>query len=48
LVDRQRGTVTLFSEPTGDDNTESHAGVFGKVIELPAPSFFGLDTEDLA
>ncbi|MGH3387475.1 MAG: Uma2 family endonuclease [Actinomadura sp.] len=47
LVDREKGTVTLFSEPAGDDYTESHAGVFGKVIELPAPFSFGLDTEDL-
>jgi Uma2 family endonuclease len=48
LVDRERSSVTLFSEPAGDDYTESHAGVFGKVIELPAPFSFGLDTEDLA
>ncbi|MBC6467221.1 Uma2 family endonuclease [Actinomadura alba] len=48
LVDRERETVTLFCEPVGDDYTESHAGVFGKAIELPAPFSFTLDTEDLA
>ncbi|WP_261986812.1 Uma2 family endonuclease [Actinomadura sp. HBU206391] len=47
LVDRERETVTLFSEPAGDDYTESHSGVFGKTIELPAPFSFSLDTGDM-
>jgi Uma2 family endonuclease len=47
LVDRERGTVTLFGEPKDGDYTESHAGVFGKSIELSAPFSFALDTGDL-
>ena len=48
LVDRERGTVTLFSEPAGDEYAESHTGVFGKPIKLPAPFSFDLDTADFS
>jgi len=46
LVDRDKGAVTLFSEPTGDDYAESHSAAFGKPIKLPAPFSFVLDTGD--
>ncbi|HZB32049.1 MAG TPA: Uma2 family endonuclease [Streptosporangiaceae bacterium] len=46
LVDRDRRTVTLFSEPSGDDYAESHSAAFGKPIQLPAPFSFELDTAD--
>lgn len=46
LVDRDKGAVTLFSEPAGNDYTESHTGAFGKPIRLPAPFSFELDTGD--
>lgn len=48
LVDRDRGTVTLFGEPAGDDYAESHTGAFGKPIALPAPFSFELDTGDFS
>ena len=39
---------SLFSEPAGDDYTESHSAAFGKPIKLPALFSFELDTGDFA
>jgi Uma2 family endonuclease len=48
LIDRQDQTVTLFSEPDGDDYKADCRGPFGKSIELPAPFSFTLETGDFA
>ncbi|MEC4016419.1 Uma2 family endonuclease [Streptomyces sp. H27-D2] len=48
LVDREQGTVTLLSEPSGEDYTETHSVVFGKPVTLPEPFAFDLDTSDFA
>ncbi|MFG2903572.1 Uma2 family endonuclease [Kitasatospora sp. NPDC048286] len=47
LVDRGKGTVTLFTKPEGDDYTEKEPVPFGKPIDLPAPFSFTLDTAPL-
>ncbi|MFF2147248.1 Uma2 family endonuclease [Kitasatospora sp. NPDC058190] len=47
LVDRSEGTVTLFTEPEGDDYTRKEPVPFGKPIDLPAPFSFTLDTAPL-
>ncbi|MEV5508948.1 Uma2 family endonuclease [Streptomyces orinoci] len=46
LVDRDQGTVTLFSDPTEADYSELHTADFGKPITLPEPFAFDLDTSD--
>lgn len=46
LVDRETSTVTLFSDPEGDDYRESHSIPFGKPLPLPAPFSFTLETGD--
>ncbi|MEU5241552.1 Uma2 family endonuclease [Streptomyces lydicus] len=46
LVDRDKATVTLFSEPENADYSGSHTQPFGKPVPLPAPFSFDLDTAD--
>lgn len=46
LVDREQSSVTLFSDPQGDDYRQHCTIPFGKSIRLPAP--FALDLETLA
>ena len=41
LVDRERGSVTLFGDPQGDDCREAVTHPFGKEMRLPAPFSFG-------
>ncbi|MBO8193518.1 Uma2 family endonuclease [Streptomyces oryzae] len=48
LVDRQRGSVTLFSEPGDDDYQQVVTMPFGKEIALPAPFSMTLETTDFA
>ncbi|MET9859951.1 Uma2 family endonuclease [Streptomyces smyrnaeus] len=48
LVDRERGSVTLFSEPGHDDYQQVVTMPFGKEIELPEPFSMTLETTDLA
>jgi Uma2 family endonuclease len=51
LIDRDRGSVVLFSDPTmddeiGDDYRSSISVPFGKPLPLPDPFGFELDTSD--
>ncbi|MFJ5799604.1 Uma2 family endonuclease [Streptomyces decoyicus] len=46
LVDRDKSTVTLFSEPEGEDYLNTHIAPFGKPLPLPAPFSFDLETAD--
>ncbi|MGI5352147.1 Uma2 family endonuclease [Streptomyces sp. CA-250714] len=48
LIDRERGAVTLFSEPDGDDYQQVVTMPFGKEIEIPAPFSMTLETTDFA
>ncbi|WP_030547593.1 Uma2 family endonuclease [Streptomyces albus] len=48
LVDREKGTVTLFEEPGETDYAESHSVSFGKPLPLPEPFGFDLDTSEFA
>lgn len=48
LVDRERGSVTLFSDPKGDDYRDAVTHPFGKEMPLPAPFSFDLDTSRFA
>jgi Uma2 family endonuclease len=48
LVDRQKGQVTLFSDPVRDDYTALSQVLFGGSIKLPNPFSFTLETEDFA
>ncbi|MBO8184553.1 Uma2 family endonuclease [Streptomyces spirodelae] len=48
LVDRERGSVTLFSEPGNDDYQQVVTMPFGKEIEVPAPFSMTLETTDFA
>ena len=47
LVDRQRGQVTLFSDPSRGDYVTQTQVPFGGTIKLPAPFSFTLETEEL-
>ncbi|MDB1086046.1 Uma2 family endonuclease [Streptomyces sp. ACA25] len=47
LVDRERSTVTLHSEPSDGSYTEIHSVPFGKPVRLPGPFGFDLATTDL-
>lgn len=47
LVDRQDGTVSLFSQPSGDHYTTRVEVEIGGTIELPAPLALRLDTSGL-
>ncbi|MER7723684.1 Uma2 family endonuclease [Streptomyces sp. NPDC096323] len=44
LVDREQSSVTLFSDPQGDDYRQHCTIPFGKPIRLPAPFAFDLET----
>ncbi|WP_419996722.1 Uma2 family endonuclease [Streptomyces boninensis] len=46
LVDRDRETVTLFSDPRLQDYTATHTAPFGEPLHLPAPFGFDLETAD--
>ncbi len=48
LIDREKGTVTLFEEPEETDYAESHSASFGKPMPLPEPFGFTLDTSEFA
>lgn len=48
LVDREKSSVTLFSEPDQDDYQQVVTMPFGKEIELPAPFSMTLDTTEFA
>ncbi|WP_405897504.1 Uma2 family endonuclease [Streptomyces sp. NBC_00727] len=47
LVDREESSVTLFSDPEGDDYRQHCTVPFGKPIRLPSPFDLDLKTEDL-
>lgn len=47
LVDRNRKSVTLFSEPDGTDYKVTRTASFGENLPLPQPFAFELDTSDL-
>ncbi|MES4908253.1 MULTISPECIES: Uma2 family endonuclease [unclassified Streptomyces] len=46
LVDREKSSVTLFSDPEKADYREVVTVSFGKSIDLPAPFSFPLETAD--
>ncbi|MEU7430392.1 Uma2 family endonuclease [Streptomyces sioyaensis] len=46
LVDRSKSTITLFSDPAGEDYVGNTTTPFGKPIPLPAPFSFDLETTD--
>ncbi|MFF3546205.1 Uma2 family endonuclease [Streptomyces platensis] len=46
LVDRGEGTITLFSDPTGNDYAGHNTVPIGKPVPLPAPFSFDLETID--
>ncbi|MFE1750132.1 Uma2 family endonuclease [Streptomyces anandii] len=46
LVDREEASVTLFSEPRGDEYRELCMRPFGKSLTLPEPFAFDLETAD--
>ncbi|MGI5469694.1 Uma2 family endonuclease [Streptomyces sp. CA-132043] len=46
LVDRDKSTVTLFSEPNDGDYGGIQAVSFGKPLPLPTPFSFDLETSD--
>lgn len=46
LVDREKSSATLFSEPDQDDYQQVVTVPFGKEIELPAPFSMTLDTSE--
>ncbi|MGV9267013.1 Uma2 family endonuclease [Kitasatospora sp. NPDC003701] len=47
LFDRSGSKATLFTEPKDGDYTAQHQVAFGKLIDLPAPFSFTLDTAPL-
>ncbi|MBT2384097.1 Uma2 family endonuclease [Streptomyces sp. ISL-11] len=48
LVDREQGTVTLHSDPSGEDFGDAHSTAFGKSLPLPPPFSFDLETSEFA
>ncbi|MEU6326374.1 Uma2 family endonuclease [Streptomyces sp. NPDC047049] len=46
LVDRSKATITLFSDPSGDDYVGHNTAPLGKPLPLPAPFSFELETTD--
>ncbi|WP_199747682.1 Uma2 family endonuclease [Actinomadura sp. WAC 06369] len=46
LVDRDKGRVSLFSEPEDGDYKHTHRVPFGEKLALPKPFDFDLDTSD--
>ncbi len=47
LIDREAGTVTVYSDPEGGKYRSVTARPFGDAVELPDPVGFTLDTEKL-
>ncbi|MBO0651958.1 Uma2 family endonuclease [Streptomyces triculaminicus] len=47
LIDREHGTVTVYSEPKDGTYQSLTARPYGTPIELPAPVGFTLETEEL-
>lgn len=45
LVDREQSSVTLFSDPQGDDYRQHCTIPFGRSIRLPAPFALDLETD---
>ncbi|MCN9239856.1 Uma2 family endonuclease [Streptomyces sp. RY43-2] len=46
LIDRDDSSVTLFSDPRGDDYRQHSTLPFGKSLALPEPFAFDLETTD--
>ncbi|WP_372347420.1 Uma2 family endonuclease [Streptomyces sp. KL116D] len=46
LIDRDASSVTLFSDPKGDDYREHCTRPFGKAVALPEPFAFDLETAE--
>ncbi|CAM5376761.1 hypothetical protein GCM10010329_14680 [Streptomyces spiroverticillatus] len=46
LIDRGKSSVTLFSDPKGNDYLQIDTRPFGKPLPLPAPFSFDLGTAD--
>ncbi len=46
LVDRDSSSLTLFSDPEGDDYLQARKGPFGNPMPLPEPFGFELDTSE--
>ncbi|MFF8636107.1 Uma2 family endonuclease [Streptomyces pilosus] len=46
LIDRQGSSITLSSDPEGDDYREHRTRPLGKPLSLPEPFGFDLDTAD--
>ncbi|MEV6105440.1 Uma2 family endonuclease [Streptomyces sp. NPDC051940] len=47
LIDRDAGTVTLYSDPGPDGYRDAHSVKFGATLSLPEPIGIELDTERL-
>ncbi|MFI5767446.1 Uma2 family endonuclease [Streptomyces sp. NPDC051658] len=47
LVDREQSSLTLFSDPEGDDYRRHCTIPFGRRLALPAPFAFDLETGEL-
>jgi len=47
LVDREQSSLTLFSDPEGDDYRQHCTVPFGRRLALPEPFAFDLETEEL-
>ncbi|MFF3780262.1 Uma2 family endonuclease [Streptomyces sp. NPDC001933] len=47
LVDREQSSLTLFSDPEGDDYRQHCTIPFGKRLTLPPPFAFDLETGEL-
>ncbi|MCZ4120649.1 Uma2 family endonuclease [Streptomyces sp. H39-S7] len=47
LIDRDKQTVTVFSEPEGGEYRSRTSRPFGAVVEIPAPVGITLETEKL-
>lgn len=46
LVDREASAITLFSDPQKNEYHERCTRPLGKILSLPAPFSFDLDTAD--
>ncbi|MFD5426553.1 Uma2 family endonuclease [Streptomyces sp. NPDC127084] len=46
LIDRDKSELTLFSDPDGGDYLQQRTIHFGKVLSLPEPFAFELDTAE--
>ncbi len=47
LIDRDEGSVTLFSDPEDADHRQHLTIPYGKPLPLPEPFAFDLETGDL-